>query len=149
MAENERSIALPSGGIVYAVAVINHHDATILRRHHLRLGRFMGPTRDSEGGRTSEYRADLTPTELDAKDELILATEGLYIRTLVRCWSGVTAGGEPLAFPDDVDRMDERDYQYLAGDLLTSRADPNAPGPPSASLSPVESSPTIPTSEKT
>lgn len=147
---NEREVKLPSGGIVYVLDVVPHSAATTLRKHHLRIGRYMGATRDLDGAPTREFRADLTSEQLDEKDDLITGTEALYIRTLTIRWEGVTSAfGEPLTFPDDVERMREPDLQHLAGVLFAGRADPNAPEPPSGSSSEPETSPTTLTSGKT
>lgn len=147
---NERAIHLPGGGTAYAYDVVPHSAAVILRKHHLRIGRFMGPVRDLDGTPTRDFRADLTTDQLDEKDDLITSTEGVYIRALTLRWEGVKdVAGEPLAFPGDVDRMSEPDFQSLAGALLAGRADPNASEPPSDSSSEAGSPPTTPTSTKT
>lgn len=147
---NERAVQLPSGGVAYVYDVVPHSAATVIRKHYMRMNRFMGPVRDLDGNIGRDYRNDLTPEQMDEKDALILETEGLYVRTMTLRWEGVTdPSGEALTFPDDVDRMQERDFLVLANTLIAPRADPNAGGPQSESSPEPESSPTTPSSPKT
>ena len=146
---NEKRIDLPSGGAAFVMDVVPHSAATALRRHHLRIGRYMGPARDLDGNQVQDWRNDLTSEELDAKDELILQTEPTYIRALTLRWEGVTdAEGHSLTFPEDVERMQEPDLMLLAVTLMAGRRDPKS-APPSESSSEPESSPPTPISAKT
>lgn len=154
---NERTVPLPGGGSATITRAPSHAQAATLRRHRLRLARFTGPTRDAEGNQVQDWRIDLTAEELDAKDDLIVETEAVHIRALVRGWQGVTsADGDPLIFPDDLAQMRERDFQALflavtaaEDDTEEDGADPNVARPPSGSTSRKESSPLTPVSAST
>lgn len=127
---NEKRIDLPSGGIVYITARPSHEQATALRRHSLKIARYIGPTRDAEGrsGGTG-WRTDLTSEQLDEKDALILESPRLHIRTLTRRWENVNdAEGGPLSFPDDIARMSEEDFDALFEAVTAGKeAEGNAP----------------------
>jgi hypothetical protein len=119
---NERRVTLPGGGTAWVTTMADHAQAKVLRRIRLRLARYI----DREG----DWRADLTPEDQDAKDDLILEATALNVRTLTLRWEGVTApNGDVLTFPEDVERMAERDIDFLFEALTTveqETAPPNA-----------------------
>ena len=126
----ERRIDLPRGGVAWFSTEPTHAQAKELRRHNLRVARFVTET---------GFRTDLTPDEMDAKDELLLASGSLYIRTLVARWEGVTSpAGDELTFPDDIERMAEVDAEALYDAIATDRRAegngqlPSEPSPPTA-----------------
>ena len=111
---NEQSFTVPSGGTAWFTTVPTHGQANTLRRSRLRLSRFLATDRDG-------WRDGLTPDEQDARDEAVIESTSLTVRTLVSRWEGVRApNGDPLTFPDDVDRMAEGDIQALFAAITTS-----------------------------
>lgn len=121
MGANERPVTLPSGGTAWVVDVRSHAQADILRRHHLRVNRYMTRTRNPDGTSSSDWKPDLSPEEQEAKDDLTLSAGALYIRTLTKRWEGVASNeGEPLTFPDDIERMRDDDMEALASNLLAN-----------------------------
>ena len=124
----ERRIELPRGGVAWYSTEPTHAQAKELRRHNLRLARFV-----TESG----FRTDLTPEEMDAKDDLLLGSGSLYIRTLTVRWEGVTSPeGDALTLPDDIERMAEVDAEALYDAIATDRRaegnaqPPSEPSPP-------------------
>ena len=114
---NERKVTLPGGGTAWISTLADHAQAKVLRRIRLRLARYI----DRDG----EWRIDLTPEERDAKDDLILESVAVNVRTLTLRWEHVLApNGDPLTFPDDVERMAERDIEALFEAVTTADETP-------------------------
>ena len=149
---NEKPVTLPSGGVAYIPEAMSYGQGRALRLHHHRINRYTGLVRNAEGEMVRGYRNDLSPAELDERDQLIEGTHPVYVRTLVTRWENVKdANGEELRLPDDVERMRDDDMTFLGLYLLNmrNRADPNASAASPTASSPPDSSPTTPTTPKT
>lgn len=144
---NETEVKLPSGGTAWITSTISHAQAKVLELHQLRLSRLMGNVRQPDNTFTSDWRPDLTEEDLDRRDALMQQTSELQIRTLTKRWSGVAdIDGEPLSFPDDIDRMQQVDFLALFT-AATARGDAEGNGSgPSNSGSEAAESPTTPKS---
>ena len=147
-----RDVTLPGGGQAWIHSRLTKEGAT--RREaafaSLASARGMAEIRRAEAEKRD---TDLAYDGIDmgAATRGIMRAEAETIRVAVHHWSGVMGrDGEALAFPDDVERLVEADFDALFVDceriIREGRADPNASGRPSPSTSePDTSSPTPPT----
>ena len=102
----------------------------------------------ARGADASEITDDV---EMAATISNMAKAQAETIRLCVHHWDNVhDPEGDPLNFPDDVEKLDDADFDalYVACEraIETGRADPNAGGAPLPSTPPAESTPTEPPS---
>jgi hypothetical protein len=126
----EKPVTLPGGGTAWVATMLSHAQATTLRLNSMRISRFVVPVRGEEGETTQDWRGGLSAAQEEERDRLVLDTSALHVRTITTRWSGVKdRDGNELAFPEDIERMTEDDFQALftaATEARSQDADPNA-----------------------
>lgn len=151
-------VELPSGGRAWCRTKLGHGRAKIVRRAFRRtipsgaLDAILAAraAQSSDGTAPSQIRLD-TPDLIAAADALE-DYEAVLIREVVVRWQDVFAADDPtraLAFPDDIEELDEADFEALFTGASAAyeggRANPPNGRPTSSGSSAPESpSPTTP-----